>query len=69
MNRKMLARALPHVFGILSLAAICVGIWGKWGWEWALMAAGLPPASFYLFGEIRDARAPSRAATEPEEEG
>ena len=66
MNWKSVRQSLPHVFGLLGLAMIVAGVWGKWGWEWAAMIAGAVPSGFYLYGEIRRARS---FASDPLEEG
>jgi hypothetical protein len=43
--------ALPHVVGLAGLAAIAVGVWGAFGWQAGLVAAGAPFASFYVWGQ------------------
>lgn len=51
------AAARPQVFRALSVAGsfalIVAGVWGRWGWTWAAIAAGAPGFGFYLWGEIR----------------
>lgn len=42
-----------EIAGVAGFGAIITGVWGLWGWEWALIAAGLPVAGFYLWGQIR----------------
>lgn len=61
---KFIIEALPHVFGCAGIALVIAGIWGRWGWEWAAMAAGVLPAGFYVYGEIRRARGPRTSAEE-----
>lgn len=61
---KLLSRALPHVFGLAAIAVIVAGVWGKWGWEWAAMVGGTPPAAFYVWGEIRSTRGPRNSTAE-----
>lgn len=43
-----------HAVGLGSIALIVAAIWGLTSWEWAAIAAGLPPAAFYMIGEYRD---------------
>jgi hypothetical protein len=57
--KEFAVRAFPHVFGLASLGLIVAGIWALWGWPWASIATGIPPASFYVWGELRSARGPS----------
>lgn len=61
---KLAVDALPHVFGIAGIALVVVGIWGRWGWEWAAIAAGVLPAGFYVYGEVRRARLPGTTTEE-----
>lgn len=56
--REALMANIRHIVGVLSLAAVIVGVWGLTGWEWAIIAAGAVPAAFYLFGEARAASMP-----------
>lgn len=45
--------------GLACWSAVVAGVWGLGGWEWGLIAAGLPGAIFYAWGEAR-AVAPPR---------
>ena len=49
---------LRDVVGVGSLGLIVAGIWGLLGWQWAAIAAGLPAAVFYLWGEALKVRRP-----------
>lgn len=53
-----------HSIGIGALGLIVAGVWGRWGWEWGLITAGLPPALFYVWGELRVAGAPTTGEVE-----
>lgn len=50
------AMMAPTAVGVCGLGLIVAGVWGLGGWPWALIAAGLPPAAFYLYGEIASLR-------------
>ena len=39
--------------GLAGVALIVAGVWGLGGWEWGVIAAGLPFGGFYLYGEAR----------------
>lgn len=49
---------LRDAIGLGALFLIVLGVWGLAGWPAAVITAGLPVGSFYLWGEIRAARAP-----------
>jgi len=51
---------LRDVVGLSALLLIVVGVWALAGWPWAAIATGLPVGGFYLWGEVRAARAPHR---------
>jgi len=51
-TRDQLARALPTVIGLSGIAAVVGGLWGLFGWQVGLIAAGLPFAAFYIAGEV-----------------
>lgn len=46
-------RVLRTGVGAVSYSMILAGIWGLWGWQWALIAGGTPFFTFYLWGELR----------------
>lgn len=53
------APALARVaLGCGGIACVLAGVWGLWGWEWAAIAGGALPATFYIYGEARAARGP-----------
>ena len=49
---------LRDAIGLGALLLIVLGVWGLAGWPAAAITAGLPVGGFYLWGEIRAARAP-----------
>lgn len=56
-----LSRALARdVIGLAALGLVVAGVWGLAGWEWAAIAAGLPIAAFYVWGEARSVMRPRR---------
>mgnify|MGYP001559448360 CR=1 FL=1 len=42
-----------NVVGLGGLGLVVAGVWGLGGWEWGLIAAGLPVSVFYVLGELR----------------
>lgn len=52
-ERRMaiIVAVVRYLVGFAGLAAIVVGVWGKFGWEVGVIAAGLPFAGFFLWGE------------------
>ena len=45
-----------NTVGLAGLGLVVAGVWGLGGWEWAAIAAGLPIAAFYSWGQILSAR-------------
>jgi hypothetical protein len=45
----------PHVLGLAGLSAVVAGVWGALGWQAGMVAAGLPFAGFWMYGEARSA--------------
>jgi hypothetical protein len=65
MVKKVLAAlteldVIRHAIGLGSLGLVIFGIYGLLGRDWAAIAAGLLPLSFYIYGEVRAAK-PARA--------
>lgn len=50
---------IRNAIGLSALGLVVTGVWGLWGWQWAAIATGFPIGAFYVWGEIRSARAPS----------
>lgn len=48
-------RYAPDMVGLGAWALVVVGLWGRFGWQAGLIAAGLPFALFYFWGEYRAA--------------
>lgn len=45
------AAAWTHAIGLAGVGAIVVGVWGLLGWPAAAIAAGLPFAGFWVWGQ------------------
>ena len=60
----VMRESLQRLAGPASIGLIVTGIWGLVGWQWALIALGIPPAAFYLYGEMRAVRAGSPESAE-----
>ncbi len=51
-------RAFLHTYardvaGLGGFGLVMAGVWGRCGWPWAAIVAGLPITAFYFLGEIR----------------
>ncbi len=56
----VLSRTLVrHAVGLASLGLVVLGVGALAGWAWAAIATGAPAAAFYVWGEVRAARAGS----------
>lgn len=53
--RALLAALYPHLVGVAGLSAVVAGVWGALGWQAGMVAAGLPFAGFWIYGEARAA--------------
>jgi hypothetical protein len=52
---EALAALYPHLLGLAGLSAVVAGVWGALGWQAGVIAAGLPFAGFWMYGEARSA--------------
>jgi hypothetical protein len=53
---SLAAAILPDVIGLAGIGAVVVGVYGLWGRDVALIAAGAPVAAAYVARELAPAR-------------
>ncbi len=44
------------IVGLVGIGLVVGGVWGLVGWQWGIITAGVPVATFYIYGEIRSVR-------------